>query len=129
MAGTTDRYQDVVTTTANIGKERLRTKFNVANNIYMEMSKQLEQAKMQVKKDIPIFAVIQPVSVPMKPDNSRAKTVIVWTFLGFVLGCGIVLGKDYWRKAKAALKKNKDENKEEAKEKKEEPKGKEDKEQ
>lgn len=129
LAGTTDRYQDVVTTTANIGKERLRTKFNVANNIYMEMSKQLEQAKMQVKKDIPIFAVIQPVSVPMKPDNSRAKTVIVWTFLGFVLGCGIVLGKDYWRKAKAALKKNKDENKEEAKEKKEEPKGKEDKEQ
>jgi hypothetical protein len=105
LAGSTDRFQDVVTTTANIGKERLRSKYNVANSIYMEMAKQLEQAKMQVKKDMPIFAVIQPVTIPMKPDNSRAKTVIVWTFLGFVLGCGIVIGKDYWKKFRASFKK------------------------
>lgn len=107
LAGTTDRFQDVVTTTANVGKERLRSKYNVANTIYMEMAKQLEQAKMQVKKDMPIFAVIQPVTVPMEPDNSRAKTVIVWTFLGFVLGCGIVIGKDYWKKFRASFKKEK----------------------
>ena len=109
LAGTTDRYQDVVTTTATIGKSRLQSKYNVANAVYLEMAKQLEQAKMQVKKDTPIFAVIQPVTIPMKPDNSRAKTVIVWTFLGFVLGCGIVLGKDYWHKFKASFKKNKQE--------------------
>lgn len=105
LAGTTDRYQDVVTTTATVGKTRLQNKYNVANAIYLEMAKQLEQAKMQVKKDTPIFAVIQPVTIPMKPDNSRAKTVIVWTFLGFVLGCGIVLGKGYWRKFRASFKK------------------------
>jgi uncharacterized protein involved in exopolysaccharide biosynthesis len=107
LAGTTDRYQDVVTTTANIGKQRLQSKYNVANAIYMELAKQLEQAKMQVKRDSPIFAIIQPVTVPMKPDNSRAKTVIVWTFLGFVLGCGIVIGKDYWKKFRASFKKEK----------------------
>jgi len=107
LAGTTDRYQDVVTTTANIGKQRLQSKYNVANAIYMELAKQLEQAKMQVKRDSPIFAIIQPVTVPMKPDNSRAKTVIVWTFLGFVLGCGIVIGKDYWKKFRATFKKEK----------------------
>jgi uncharacterized protein involved in exopolysaccharide biosynthesis len=105
LAGTTDRYQDVVTTTATVGKARLQNKYNVANAIYLELAKQLEQAKMQVKKDTPIFAVIQPVTIPMKPDNSRAKTVIVWTFLGFVLGCGIVLGKGYWRKFRASFKK------------------------
>ena len=105
LAGTTDRYQDVVTTTANIGKQRLQSKYNVANAIYMELAKQLEQAKMQVKRDSPIFAIIQPVTIPLKPDNSRAKTVIVWTFLGFVLGCGIVIGKDYWKKFRASFKK------------------------
>lgn len=107
LAGTTDRYQDVVTSTANVGKERLRSKYNVANAIYLELAKQLEQAKMQVKKDMPIFAIIQPVTIPLKPDNSRAKTVIVWTFLGFVLGCGIVIGKDYWKKFRASFKKEK----------------------
>ena len=100
LAGTTDRFQDVVTTTANVGKERLRSKYNVANAIYMELAKQLEQAKMQVKKDTPVFTIIEPVAIPMKPSNSRAKTLIIWTFLGFVLGCGIVMLKGYWPKVK-----------------------------
>ena len=100
LAGTTDRYQNLVTSSANIGKERLRTKFNVANAVYMELAKQLEQAKMKVKKDTPSFSIIEPVTIPMKPSNSRSKTLIVWTFLGIVLGCGIVLVKGYWPKLK-----------------------------
>jgi uncharacterized protein involved in exopolysaccharide biosynthesis len=72
----------------------------VANTVYLEMAKQLEQAKMQVKKDTPVMTVIQPVSVPMKPSNSRAKTLIVWVFMGVLLGCGLVLGKEYWPKVK-----------------------------
>lgn len=100
LAGTTDRFQNVITTSANIGKERIRSKYNVANTVYMEMAKQLEQAKMKVKKETPVFAIIQPVTMPMKPSNSRAKTLIVWLFLGVVVGCGIVLGKGYWPKVK-----------------------------
>lgn len=100
LAGTTDRFQNVITTSANIGKERIRSKYNVANTVYMEMAKQLEQAKMKVKKETPVFAIIQPVTMPMRPSNSRAKTLIVWLFLGVVVGCGIVLGKGYWPKVK-----------------------------
>lgn len=96
LAGTTDRYQNVITTSANIGKERLRSKYNVANAVYLELAKQLEQAKMKVKKDTPSFSIIEPVTIPMKPSNSRAKKVIIWTFLGIMLGCGIVLVKGYW---------------------------------
>ena len=58
---------------------------------------------MKVKKDTPVLTVVQPVTVPTKPANSRAKTLIVWTFLGIVLGCGIVLGKEYWPKVKEML--------------------------
>ena len=100
LAGTRDRMQNVVTTTSSVGKERLQSKYNVANTVYLEMAKQLEQAKMKVKKDTPSFSIIQPVSIPMKPANSRAKTLIIWTFLGIVVGCGIVLVKGYWPKLK-----------------------------
>lgn len=100
LAGTTDRFQNVVTSTANVGKERLRSKYNVANAIYLELAKQLEQAKMKVKKDTPAFSIIEPVTIPMKPANSRAKTLIIWVFLGIVVGCGIVLAKGYWPKLK-----------------------------
>ena len=109
LASVTDRSQNVATTRAQIERNRVQSKYNVANAVYNEMAKQLEQAKMQVKKDTPSFAVIQPVSVPMKPANSRAKKMVVWVFLGIVLGCGIVLVKGYWPQFKAKLGKQEQE--------------------
>ena len=100
LATVRDRNQNMTTTRSQIEQERLQSKYMVANSIYSEMAKQLEQAKMQVKRDTPVLTIVQPVAVPRKPSNSRAKTLIVWTFLGFVLGCGIVLGKGYLPKVK-----------------------------
>lgn len=105
LAGSRDRMQNVVTTSSTVGKERLQSKFNVANTVYLEMAKQLEQAKMKVKKDTPAFSIIEPVTLPMKPSNSRAKTLIIWVFLGVVVGCGIVLVKGYWPKLKEKFRK------------------------
>ena len=100
LATVRDRSQNMTTTRSRIEQERLQSKYNISNSIYMEMAKQLEQAKMQVKRDTPVMTIIQPITVPRKPSNSRSKTLIVWTFLGFLLGCGIVLGKDYLPKLK-----------------------------
>ena len=100
-----DRSQGLATTRDRIERDRVQAKYNVSNAIYNELAKQLEQAKMQVKKDTPTYAIIQPVTIPMKPSNSRAKTLIVWTFFGGIVGCGIVLGKGYWPKLKAMFKK------------------------
>ena len=105
LATIRDRSQSMATTSSRIEEERIRNKYNVANTIYTEMAKQLEQAKMQVKKDAPVLAVVQPVTVPTKPSNSRAKTLIIWVFFGVALGCGIVLGKGYLRKFKDIFKK------------------------
>jgi len=104
LARITDRSQNVTSTRDRIERDRIQTKYNMTSSIYSELAKQLEQAKMQVKKDTPVFTVVQPVTVPTKPANSRAKTLIVWTFLGFVLGCGIVLGKGYLPKLLAQFK-------------------------
>ena len=104
LATIRDRSQNMPTTRARIEQERVQTKFGVSSAIYTELAKQLEQAKMQVKMDSPMLTIIQPVTVPRQPSNSRAKTLIVWTFLGFVLGCGIVLGKGYLPKVKEMLK-------------------------
>jgi uncharacterized protein involved in exopolysaccharide biosynthesis len=103
MATVSDRSQNMLTSKSKIEMERIRSKYTVANSVYAEMAKQLEQAKMQVKKDTPVMTIIQPVTVPMQPSNSRAKTLVVWVFLGFMLGCGLVLAKGYWPKVKEML--------------------------
>ena len=109
LATVRDRSQQMTTTRSRIEQERLQTKYNVSSSIYSEMAKQLEQAKMQVKRDTPVLAVIQPVTVPRQPANSRAKKLVIWTFLGFVLGCGIVLAKGYMPKIKEMLAGSKEE--------------------
>ena len=105
LATIKDRSKNVLSSRDEIERDRLQAKYNVSNAVFNEMAKQLEQAKMQVKKDTPAYAIIQPVTIPMKPSNSRAKTLIVWTFFGFIVGCGIVIGKGYMPKLKAMFKK------------------------
>lgn len=100
LAILTDKSQSMTTSRARLERERLQSKYAVSSSVYSELAKQLESAKMKVKRDTPILVVVQPVTVPTKPSNSRAKTLIIWTFLGGILGCGIVLGKQYWPKVK-----------------------------
>lgn len=103
MATLQDRSQQMSSARARMELERVRSKYALASSIYSEMAKQLEQAKMQVKRETPMFSILKPVTVPRSPSNSRARTIIVWTFLGLILGCGIVLAKDYLPKVKEML--------------------------
>ena len=96
LAIVTDRSKELATSRSRIERDRLQSKYTIANAIYTQMAQELEAAKMQVKRDTPVFTVIQPVTVPNKPSNSRSKVLMIWTFLGFLLGCGIVLAKAYW---------------------------------
>ena len=104
LATIKDRSQEMLTTKSRIEMERIQTKYNIASAIYQEMAKQLEQSKMQVKKDTPMFTIIQPVTVPTQPANSRMKSLFGWIFFGLVVGCGIVLAKDYLPKLKEKFK-------------------------
>ena len=100
LARANDRAQSVATSRDDMERVRIQNKYNISNSIYSELAKQLEQGKMQVKKDTPVFTVVQPIAVPTKASNSRAKTLVIWTFFGGILGCGVVLGKNYWPKVK-----------------------------
>lgn len=100
LALLTDKSQNMLSSRDRIERERVQAKYNIANSIYNEMAKQLEQAKMQVKKDTPVFTIIKPIRVPNISSNSRVKTLIIWTFFGGVLGCCVVLGKPYISKVK-----------------------------
>ena len=73
----------------------MEAEFGIVNAVYQELSKQLEQSKLQVSKDTPVFSVIKPVTIPnIRSAPKRSLIVLIYTFLGFVLGCGFVLAKD-----------------------------------
>ena len=83
---------------------RLSNELQIASQLYQQMKLQAEMARGKVIDEKPVFAIIQPATVPLLPQNSRAKVLIIWTFVGFVLACAWVLyGKEYWQKGKTML--------------------------
>ena len=71
---------------------RLESQFTVTSSVFQELAGQVEQAKIQVNKDTPIFTIIEPVSVPLERSKPRrAMMVIIWTLLGGVFSIGWVL--------------------------------------
>lgn len=83
---------------------RLSNELQIASQLYQQMKLQAEMARGKVIDEKPVFAIIQPATVPLLPQNSRAKVLIIWTFIGFVLSCAWVLyGKEYWQKGKTML--------------------------
>jgi uncharacterized protein involved in exopolysaccharide biosynthesis len=73
---------------------RLESQFTVTSSVFQELAGQVEQAKIQVNKDTPIFTIIEPVSVPLKRSKpKRTMMVVIWTFLGGVFSVGWVLVK------------------------------------
>ncbi len=74
---------------------RLESNFSIVSSVFQELAGQLEQAKLQVSKDTPIFTVIEPVNIPLERSKpKRTLMVLIWTFLGAVLSTGWVLVRD-----------------------------------
>jgi uncharacterized protein involved in exopolysaccharide biosynthesis len=73
---------------------RLESQFTVTSSVFQELAGQVEQAKIQVNKDTPIFTIIEPVSVPLERSKpKRTMMVVIWTFLGGIFSVGWVLVK------------------------------------
>ena len=79
-------------------EEQMRSEFNVAKDLFNQLTTQLVQAEMKIKEDIPILTVVEPVQVPLERSKpKRVKILFIWCFLGGVLGCGLILGGDWLR--------------------------------
>ena len=91
-----DRNKNMSSAIAGTEGERLTSQFNLVYGVYSELAKQLEQAKIQVKQDTPVFTVIEPVSVPTERSKpNRPMILFIWIFLGGVVGTGVIFGRQY----------------------------------
>ncbi|MCE5174434.1 MAG: Wzz/FepE/Etk N-terminal domain-containing protein [Bacteroidales bacterium] len=101
VAVNTDKFKDLVSAVPEVANTRLQTKYGISSSVFQELAKQLEQAKIQVSKDTPVFTVIEPVAIPSeKSKPNKPMILILWVFLGCVVGVGIVMGKHYFSEIK-----------------------------
>jgi uncharacterized protein YjbK len=94
VAADQDRFKNLVSQVPQVSTSRKQMDYAISNSVFQELAKQLEQAKIQVAKDTPVFTIVEPVAVPTEDAGpSGLKTLVIWFFLGFVVGGGIVYGK------------------------------------
>jgi hypothetical protein len=97
LATNTDRSRFFTSELSSISTDRIQTRYNIAFTVFQQMATQLEQAKIQVAKDTPVFTVVQPVTIPSPVDGKPNKKMIllIWIFLGGIAGVIIVFAKQF----------------------------------
>jgi uncharacterized protein involved in exopolysaccharide biosynthesis len=101
LADFRDRNKNVTSALARTEEERLQNEYQLAYEVYSQLAKQMEQAQIKVKEDTPVFSVIKPVTVPIqKSKPNRPVILVIWLFLGGVVGVFIVFGKYFYLETK-----------------------------
>src|SRR5699024_2815411 len=60
-----DSNLNLATAKAETRRKQMQSQYDLAFNLYNNLNKHLQQAKMQVQEQTPVFSVLQPVSVPL----------------------------------------------------------------
>ena len=96
LASFRDQHQNISSGLFENKLSRLESELAIAKAVNEELAKQVEQARIQVSRDTPIFTIIDPVAIPNKRSSpNRTMIVFGFMFFGFVVGVGFVLVKDF----------------------------------
>ena len=97
LAGFRDANKNITSAIFRTREEQLQNEYKLAFDVYSELAKQLEQSLIKVKEDTPVFSVIEEVTVPIdKTKPKRSMIMVVWFFLGGILGMALVFSKVFF---------------------------------
>lgn len=80
-----DGNQDIILQSYRTEQERLQNEMSLAYGIYNQMAQQLQMAKAKVQEITPVYTVVQPATVPLKP----AKPNKIMILIGFIFLAGV----------------------------------------
>ena len=96
-----DQNQNISSAKAKMEEEWLNAESTLSMNIFSELSKQLEQSKIQLKEETPVFTIIKPIKVPSEKSQPRTFFIlIVSLFLGLIIGTILIFWRIYWANIK-----------------------------
>lgn len=99
LASFRDSNQGIISQRVKTREEQLELEGNLAFQLYSTLKQELENSKIELKKETPIFTTFEKAMVPNVPSNSSPiKIIVLSAFLGAFLGgflIFILLGRDY----------------------------------
>ncbi len=95
LASFRDQPQNISSGLFENKMSRLESELAIDSSVNEELAKQVEQARIQVSKDTPIFTIIDPVVIPnQRTSPKRTLIVVISPFLGLIMGIAYILSKE-----------------------------------
>lgn len=102
-----DANRNVILQTVTSEKDRLQKNLSLAEQIYSQSMGQLQVLRGKLQEAKPVFAVVEPATVPLFPTSPNKMFIIIaFAFLAFIFeSAWILFGKDIYHDFKNELKK------------------------
>lgn len=101
-----DSNRNIAFQSVRAEQERLQNDMNLAYQVYSQVAQQLQVARAKIQEEKPVFAVVEPATVPLQPSGTSRKVIILGIIFLAVCGTGawMLLGQSYWAHLKQYLK-------------------------
>ena len=97
-----DANKSLVLQSVRTEQERLQNDMNLAFQVYSQVAQQLQVARAKIQEEKPVFAVVEPATVPLQPSGTSRKVILVG--IVFLAVCCTaawkLLGQEYWQQLK-----------------------------
>ena len=81
-----DSNLNLVTSSVINEREKIEAEFQILNAVMIELSKQVEQRKLQVSEDTPVFSILKEASMPVRRSSpKRIQMVLIFGFIGLTV--------------------------------------------
>ena len=94
-ARSVDSDHNVTLQSVRMGKDRLKLDAQIASDLYREMLTRKEVARSKVQEVKPVFALIEPASMPNGRASGKWTKLILLTALGLILSISYVYSGDF----------------------------------
>lgn len=93
-----DSNRNIAFQSVRAEQERLQNDMNLAYQVYSQVAQQLQMARAKIQEEKPVFAVVEPATVPLEPSGTSRKVILVGVIFLTVCGTGAwkLIGNPYW---------------------------------
>lgn len=83
-------------------QERLQNDMSLAYQVYSQVAQQLQVARAKIQEEKPVFAVVEPASIPLYPSGISRKIILISIMIFTICIAGVwkLFGYSYWVKIK-----------------------------
>lgn len=92
-----DSNKNIISANYRTEQERLKNEMTLTFNVYNSLAQKLEQDKLRVQEETPVYTIIEPATVPLAVASPKKTFIlVVCIFLAILGGCVYVLVKDFF---------------------------------